>query len=79
MTMNKHDGSLELWARDIVDLESLAAKLKQPAVADNLSRYLINHLGMATRIQLSTYSGGANTLVQQYLVDALDQSAERNK
>ena len=54
---------------DIVDLERLAAKLKQPGPEDALSAYLAAQLNPETRALLTNYSGGASQALQAALAE----------
>lgn len=45
---------------EIINLDSLAAKLKQPPESDRLSRYLSQQLSSLSNDNLSNYVGGAN-------------------
>lgn len=53
---------------DIVNFESLAAKLKQPAGDDHVSQYLRNQLSLSTSRQLSNYSRGPDAELQKSLI-----------
>ena len=54
---------------DIINLRSLAAKLKQPAAADAVSHYVSGKLSPATRDLLPKYGGGTNAPLQNALVE----------
>jgi signal transduction histidine kinase len=56
-------------ARDIINLEELAAKLKHPASTDYLSQYLAGQLSRATLAALSNYNGGTNSDLQRDLAE----------
>lgn len=66
-------GSPLFTAGDIVDLKSLAAKLKQPATNDVVSQYVSGQLSPATRKLLPFDFAGTNSPLQQGLVEDFNQ------
>lgn len=66
-------GSSAFSFSDVINLESFATKLKQPAETDDLSKYLASQLSVDTRNLLSNYTGGLNPKLQQALVDDLNK------
>jgi ATP-binding cassette subfamily B protein/subfamily B ATP-binding cassette protein MsbA len=56
---------------DITNLRSLSAKLRQPANADGVSRYVSSRVSAPTRELLSDYSGGLNPQLQRRLAEDL--------
>jgi H+/Cl- antiporter ClcA len=66
-------GAPAFSAGDIVDLQSLADKLKQPAADDPVAQYLATELAQGTRSLLTNYSGGSAPQLQQALADDLNR------
>lgn len=56
---------------DILNLESLATKLKQPDSADRMSQYLNHQISPSTSRLLSSYSRGPDSELQQNLIKDL--------
>jgi hypothetical protein len=75
-----HEGQIEAWPEkadftifrnDIIDLESLAFRLKQPSPTDLVSEYFRMELSTNTLTLLSNYTGGTNPLLLKTLRDDL--------
>ena len=58
---------------DLKNLPSFAAKLKQPAPADAVSKYLAAQLSSSTRNLLSKYTNGVDLSLQQALIQDLNR------
>jgi DNA-directed RNA polymerase specialized sigma24 family protein len=70
--LGKENKGLTFSVGDILDLPSLAAKLKQPVGSGCVSSYLAARLSRNTKNLLDSYSGGANRALQQALVNDLN-------
>ena len=68
-----HIGPTKFSASDITDLKSLAAKLKQPAKEDGVSRYLSAQLSPETLSLLATYGESTNSALRLALVENLNR------
>jgi nitrogen-specific signal transduction histidine kinase len=62
-------GPAKFGASDILDLKSLATKLKQPAKEDGVSQFLDRQLSPETLNLLAGYNGSTNVMLLQSLVD----------
>ncbi len=69
---NMTDRFKHFVGHDIINLNDFASKLKQPAAADHLSRYIATQLSTGAREGLSNYHGGTNAFLQQALADSLN-------
>jgi predicted RND superfamily exporter protein len=68
-----HDGPPSFSDGDITDLESFAAKLKQPAAADHVSRRVCAELSDNTRDLLNGYTNGPNPELEHALIADLNR------
>ena len=59
-------------SNDIVNLQSLAGKLKNPAPDDGVSQFITNNLSAATRALLAAYVSGPDGALQNHLVGDLN-------
>jgi H+/Cl- antiporter ClcA len=66
-------GASVLAPGDIVNLDALAARLKNPAPNDFLSEYIASQLSGPTRSLLAEYDGGPNPRLRRELVNDLNR------
>ena len=66
-TKSERLAALKFSADDIINLESFAAKLKNPADPAGVSQFVVNNLSPATRGLLSNYHGGVDPGLQKAL------------
>ncbi len=68
-----HNTPARFATGDILDLKTLATKLKQPAPDDAVSQYIVTHLSPETRALLAGNGVGTNAVLKQSLVDDLNR------
>ena len=58
---------------DIVNLDMLASKLKNPPETNGIAEYVVSRLPASVRESLANYRGGANPQLQRTLADGLNR------
>lgn len=78
MAVNAQD-SIFFWDRQIINLDTFVARLKQTENQDKVSHYLSSRLSTSTQYLLSNYTGGLDLQLRHALATDLDRIVDGNR